>query len=365
MNSFRYHVRFLRWHLGHTIPMIMRHASTYPELPRKTALRRWLDNMYLYIRDGSPCAGYDGLGLDIKKRPLDDFVSNHYWMKFLNTKIGLAKHGQLTPAETLKLPACSPLFVLQNKQCFWSTLDRYGIPVVPVLAHSIGGILYEFAGRPLASYDRLFVKPVDGECGKASGVLIQRNGVFYDGEKRVELSDYAKNDQSFIFQPVVENHPQIKALNPTTLNTLRIVTCRNLKGEYVLWDPGMIRIGRSNAVVDNFAKGGIGVGIAEGGKLKRYGYSHDQDLNYTKIERHPDTQLLFDEYEIPFYKESVELVKKTHSLFPFLQTIGWDVAVTSGGPILVEGNQRWDIEMLQVVHHKGYASRLREIYGDM
>ena len=91
----------------------------------------------------------------------------------------------------------------------------------------------------------------------------------------------------------------------------------------------------------------------------------DKDLNYTKQEQHPDTNLVFDGWKIPFYEDAVELIKKAHRLFPLLQTIGWDVAITEDGPVLVEGNHDWDIEMLQVVHQKGYASRVREIYGDL
>ena len=70
----------------------------------------------------------------------------------------------------------------------------------------------------------------------------------------------------------------------------------------------------------------------------------------------------FEGYPVPFYAESVELALKAHALFPRLLTVGWDVAVTQDGPMLVEGNHDWDIEMLQVVHQKGAVGRFREIY---
>ena len=365
MNSFRYQIRFLRWYLGHTIPMIMCSPSLYPELPRKSAVRRLFENIYIYFRDGAPCAGYNGLGLDVKGARLNDFVSNHCWMKILERQFCMTGIKDITSTEKVKAVSCIPTYVLQNKQCFWSTLDRYGIPVVPVLAHAINGVLYDFTStdKPLSSYDRLFVKPIDGDCGKGTCLLVQRDGRFYDGDRLVELNEFASGNQEFIFQPLIENHPKLKALNPATLNTMRIVTCRTRTGEYELWDPGMIRIGRSNAIVDNFAQGGMGVGLTEDGKLKRYGYSHDKNYKYSKTERHPDSQIIFDGYEIPFYTESVDLILKTHKLFPQLQTIGWDVAITADGPILVEANHRSDIEMLEVVHHKGSAARLREIFG--
>ena len=367
MNSFRFHVHFLRWHFGHTIPMIMHHASLYPELPRKSFLRRFLDNVYLYIRDGSPCVLYDGFGLDIKGSDLKAFVSRIVWKKLQYRRLTGEGLGAATLVEKLGYNSTMPTYVMQEKFCFYVFLEKHGIPVIPVLARSVDGKIYDFTSkdRPLSSYDRLFIKLSNSLGGNGARILTKKDGRFYDKDQPVELDSLLNEKNDFIVQPVLENHNDIKALNPTSLNTLRIVTCRTKSGEYELWDPGMIRIGRRHAVIDNFTQGGMGVGLTEDGKLKRYGYSHDRNFEYFKMERHPDSQILFDGYEIPFYKEAVELLLKTHKLFPQLQTIGWDVAITEDGPVLVEGNHDWGIEMLQVVQHKGSAARLREIYGDL
>jgi len=367
MASFRFFVRFLRWHMGHTLPMIMHHSSTYPELPRKSAFRRYLDNIYIYIRDGAPCAAYDAFGLDIKGACLNDYISNHRWLGFLYWKLSEVGLESKTAYAKLLFDGDSPVHLLTDKFCFWSFLDRHNIPVVPVLAHTIGGKLYDYTpkDKPLASMSRIFIKPSNGSCGKSCCVLSLKDGHFFSGDQPADLNDFIGQSQDYIFQPVIENHADIKALNPNTLNTLRIVTCRTGDGKYELWNPGMLRIGRSHGVVDNFAQGGIGVGIDEKGRLKRYGYTHDKQLNYFKLERHPDTKELFEGKVLPYYQEAVSLVLDAHKLFPKLQTIGWDVAVTPEGPVLVEGNQSWDIEMLQVVHHEGFVPRFREIYGDL
>ena len=364
MSNMRQKIRFARWHLGHTIPMIVRHSSTYPELPRKSAFRRFAENLYIYLRHGYPCAAYDGLGLDIKGRRLDDFVGNLQWIDFLCKKLVVTGLEADTPMQRLGRLGTSPTLLLQDKYCFWSFMERHGIPVVPVLAHTIGGKLFETSKSSMpTSCDRLFAKPVAANCGNRAFVLSVRDGKFYVDGKGTTLDEIIADGEDYIFQPFTENHADIKAINPTTLNTVRIVTCRTPAGTIELWDSGMMRIGRAKANVDNFAKGGIGVGIDESGRLKRFGYSHDSQLNYAKTDRHPDSQIVFEGREVPFYRESVELATKAHALFPSLQTIGWDVAITADGPTLVEGNHDWDMEMLQVVHHKGAASRFREIYG--
>ena len=38
---------------------------------------------------------------------------------------------------------------------------------------------------------------------------------------------------------------------------------------------------------------------------------------------------------------------------PRLRSIGWDVALTPTGPVLIEGNPDWDLAMVQV-HTDGY-----------
>lgn len=366
MGSFLFSARMLRWHLLHTLPMIIHHSSTYPELPRKSALRRYLDNLYIYVRDGAPCPSYDGFGLDIKGSRLDSFVSSYSWVSFLYRSLSAVGLKNASVYEKILFNADSQAHLLADKYCFWSFLERHHIPVVPILAHTVGGKLYDFTpkDKPLASMDRLFIKPANGMCGKSCCVLSSKNGRFFSGDQPAELNDFIGQPQDYIFQPVIENHAEIKTLNSQTLNTMRIVTCRTKDGNYELLMHGVLRIGRSHGVVDNFHQGGIGIGIDENGRLKRYGYSQDKYVNYFKVECHPDTQLPFEGREVPFYQESVELVLEAHKLFPSLLTIGWDVAVTPAGPVLVEGNETWDIEILQIAHQEGLASKIREIYSD-
>ncbi len=360
LKNIRNSIRMLRWHLGHTIPMIMRHSSTYPEKLRKSTIRRYWENLYIYLRDGAPCVAYDGFGLDIKGQKLSDFVSDYVWISFLCKRLAQGRMSD-NPFQQSILEGNTLVPLLQNKYLFWSYLNRHGFPVVPVLAHTVHGEIYEFSNRSLDSLTCFFVKATDELCGTGVYSVKLIGGKLFAGEQEIDIKELAKT-HDYIIQPVIENHADIKMFNPTTLNTIRVVTCITPNGNIELWDLGMLRIGRTNGNVDNFAKGGIGVGIDETGKLKKYGYSHDKQYFYQKMDRHPDSQLIFEGHIIPFYKKTIELVIKAHSLFPNIQTIGWDVAITPNGPLLLEGNHNWDMEMLQIVHQKGAAPRFREIY---
>lgn len=46
--------------------------------------------------------------------------------------------------------------------------------------------------------------------------------------------------------------------------------------------------------------------------------------------------------QMPFWPEAMSMVLRAQALFAPLKTIGWDVAITDDGPILIEGNSYWD-----------------------
>ena len=56
---------------------------------------------------------------------------------------------------------------------------------------------------------------------------------------------------------------------------------------------------------------------------------------------HPDSGIVFSELLIPYLAESIELAKSAHRWMPYMYSIGWDVAITPNGPLLLEGNDDW------------------------
>jgi len=47
---------------------------------------------------------------------------------------------------------------------------------------------------------------------------------------------------------------------------------------------------------------------------------------------------------LPFWAETVDLVRKAHyEAFPAFVTLGWDIALTAAGPVLLETNVSWAV----------------------
>lgn len=58
---------------------------------------------------------------------------------------------------------------------------------------------------------------------------------------------------------------------------------------------------------------------------------------------HPNTGVVFKDYQLPYWNEVIEVVKLMHSYLKDIKSIGWDVAITPNGPVLIEGNDNWEI----------------------
>jgi hypothetical protein len=78
-------------------------------------------------------------------------------------------------------------------------------------------------------------------------------------------------------------------------------------------------------------------------------YAKDREV----CEMHPTTKWKLKGTKLPFIKESVELVKNMAKVVPELSYIGWDVAITPSGPVIVEGNGApLDIYTMQIMYER-------------
>lgn len=193
-----------------------------------------------------------------------------------------------------------------------------------------------------------FCKLVDGECGIGIFMLEVKNGNFFVNDKTVSIPEFIDycGKGVYLIQEVVRQHDEMKALHPSSLNTLRLVTVKSLKDGAVHLLPSILRIGTGDSIVDNTSRGGIAVGIdIERGTLKKYGFYKPEFGLKTTV--HPDSNITFEGYKIPFFNEAKEMALKFHSLIN-VHSVGWDVAITPDGPVFIEGNDNWEINGPQI-----------------
>ncbi|WP_394749710.1 sugar-transfer associated ATP-grasp domain-containing protein [Spongiimicrobium salis] len=179
--------------------------------------------------------------------------------------------------------------------------------------------------------DAIFIKPMSGGQGRDCHIL-RKDSI----TKKLEGFGPQLFTKPFIFQKIIAQHEKINAINPNSINTLRIDSYINTQGEPELLSAFM-RFGIAGSIQDNASTGGFCVPISlEKGTLGPYG---EQLMKYggEVFTQHPNTGYLLNGFEIPFFQEACALVKKGCLAFN-CRILGWDIAVTPNGPIVIEAN---------------------------
>jgi hypothetical protein len=108
----------------------------------------------------------------------------------------------------------------------------------------------------------------------------------------------------------------------------------------------MIKILAGPTVSDNFSMGTTGNLIAYGdpddGILRGAVNIHQCGSGMKEVSAHPKTGIPFDGFRLPFWADAIELAKSGQRCFPMLPSLGWDIALTEVGPLIIEANSRWD-----------------------
>jgi D-alanine-D-alanine ligase-like ATP-grasp enzyme len=98
-----------------------------------------------------------------------------------------------------------------------------------------------------------------------------------------------------------------------------------------------MRFGQGLSWTDNTSGGGFSVAVnGETGALEGPG-RQEITKGAGVFYEHPDTHFKFDGFSIPYFKEACDLVKNCAQHFPS-RLIGWDIAITEEGPVVIEGN---------------------------
>lgn len=152
----------------------------------------------------------------------------------------------------------------------------------------------------------------------------------------------------FVIQQRVLAHETLRAFHPVTLPTIRIVSCLD-RGE--AWIPRAalkLPVGRSG--VDNFHAGGVACAIDPETGTVAQGISKS---GFEWLSVHPESGIRFDGLALPFWSDAIHTVKRAAVLFSDLKTVGWDLALTGSGPLVIEANYEWGVDIVQRPHREG------------
>ena len=252
--------------------------------------------------------------------------------------------------------------ILSDKIQFGQFCEEKGIPAPRMLGYSEGRKFTALGNtRLLGEFSEVhaFFKELFAHFKVRTMILKTHaskggKGIYILEQTRLEqqLSDHYQGlmQGSYVFQELIENHPQISNIYGHSLNSLRVdVAC--LDGDVHVLGAAM-RIGRGGNRIDNVSSGGLYVSMDHRrGTLLKHGTQSFHHGGHC-FECHPDTGFRFEGFEVPFYEEAIDLVKHLTRLLPN-RIIGWDIGITGSGPFVIEGNHDPGIYITEVAH-KGY-----------
>lgn len=318
--------------------------TCHPNQPQKSRLKIFAENIAWALHFYHANEFYYLLGFDIKG-------NKQYRQKYINA----IKCFELLNRKKKQLSKDYKLYdiVIHDKFIAAQYMESLGFPTPKTIAQIANNcISFPKSGKqyPISIlikgkinlFSNCICKPV-GDYGGEGVFRLQMNDrlTLMNNKKiqRKELYNMFVN-RKFIVQEKVIQHKKMSALNPRCVNTIRLVT---------YWDhdeikifAAAVRIGTKGSITDNWHTGGIIVRLdIYTGRLGKNGFTHPQ-FDGKIFEKHPETNIVFNDYEIPYFKKAFDLAKKIHKYFYNTYTIGWDIAITPRGPVFIEGNQQWD-----------------------
>lgn len=180
-------------------------------------------------------------------------------------------------------------------------------------------------------WDSVFIKPMEGEGGKGCRIVRKSNLLQLDADLFENLIIH-----SYIHQEVIMQHPSVNEIHSSSVNTLRIDTFKDGLGQVHIAG-GYMRIGVGSEVVDNVSVGGFFIGVdLNHGTLHTAG-QRIMEHGGTELDSHPDSGFVFKGFQIPFFDDVVKLLKEAVLFFPD-RYLGWDIAISNKGPVIIEVN---------------------------
>ena len=173
----------------------------------------------------------------------------------------------------------------------------------------------------------VFVKPLEGSSGQG----IEK----YTAPDWTDMDAFASKVRAvgkYVIEEGIVQHPRMAALNPGSVNTVRISTLIGDKKEGIVY--AFLRIGNGK-IMDNVDCGGMAARVdLISGKLLTVA----ADKAGNTFTKHPITGTEIIGFQLPCFEEAKAMCLEAMRMVPSMRYVAWDVALTEQGPTLIEGN---------------------------
>ncbi len=170
-------------------------------------------------------------------------------------------------------------------------------------------------------------KPLTGSFGR--GVRLFGRGELGSGGRAAE---YLHGLEPGVAEELIVQHPALNEMYPDAVAPIRLATvyedgrCNFIYGTLTLGIDKRYANASSGAL---FALIDVNTGEV---------ISNGVDYDHNRYEKHPVTGRAIKGFRIPMWGEVLAMAGEAAALVPEMHFASWDIAVTPGGPVLIEGN---------------------------
>lgn len=187
--------------------------------------------------------------------------------------------------------------------------------------------------------NKLIYKPVGNAQGQGIHVL--------DNIHDIEglYSSISQYGQTAIIEEWISQHTILSNVYPEAVNCIRIISVYvNHKTHFLA---GGVTWGNGKRIANASASGFVSPVNFETGVLEKPGadfYGHVYEV-------HPITGVNILGLKLPYWKDTLEMLEKASTVVPQVGYIGWDIAITPEGPVIIEGNTTPGYKYYQIPAH--------------
>jgi hypothetical protein len=253
-----------------------------------------------------------------------------------------------------------PRHSLGDKQKTAAWCAEAGLPhPEPLMLVANGDVAWQTKVRADLDQD-LFIKPrrargsagVDWYARIGSFTYLDRGGQTLTLGQIIEQLKTRTRPHGLMVMPRLRNHPVIAGLASQSLIVLRVFTCLDERLQPVV----TIAFLRCLAKLEP---------SWEVGPIEEYGAAIDLETGTLGpmtgdkpiclsnwVDWHPVTGMRVTGRVLPFWREVLELALAAHRQVPQRVLVGWDIALTAEGPMLIEGNSMPDTVFPQRIYRR-------------
>ena len=249
---------------------------------------------------------------------------------------------------------------MSDKALFAKICAANKIPHVQTLG-TIGPDSVKWSVDPQSLRFDLFCKPQKGKgaIGAEAFRFVSANtyrdkqGNDYSLVELIAHLRQSSKGKNILIQRWLSNHESISDLAHDSLITFRVITSLNENDEVEITD-AMLRVlvdlepRWKPAVIDDELAAPIDLSTGRLGLLA----GDDMRTCCRRYKVHPVTNAKVKDRLVEHWPSIAAMAKRCHSAFNHRIMIGWDIALTPHGPIMLEGNTKFDVMLLQRVQDK-------------